>query len=73
MNTLKEAHAAQDIDACKAGIEGLNEVFSAASEDMYNASQGAGEGPGAGPSADAGSEGDEEVTDVDFEEVSEEK
>ncbi len=73
LNTLKEAHAAQDIDACKAGIEGLNEVFSAASEDMYNASQGAGEGPGAGPSADAGSEGDEEVTDVDFEEVSEEK
>ena len=37
--TLKEAHAAQDIDGCKAGIEGLNQAFSAASEEMYKASQ----------------------------------
>ncbi|MDG1380904.1 MAG: molecular chaperone DnaK [Flavobacteriales bacterium] len=71
MATLKEAHAAQDIDACKAGIEALNQAFSAASEDMYNASQGAGEGANAG--AAGGAEGDEEVTDVDFEEVNEEK
>ena len=32
---LKEAHGAQDIDRCKAGIEGLNQAFSAASEEMY--------------------------------------
>ena len=38
---------------------------------MYNASQAAG-GADAGASADTGS-GDEEVTDVDFEEVSEDK
>lgn len=72
---LKEAHGAQDIDRCKAGIEGLNQAFSAASEEMYKASQEAGgaEGAGdAGATADAGST-DEEVTDVDFEEVSEEK
>lgn len=72
---LKEAHGAQDIDRCKAGIEALNQAFSAASEDMYKASQEAGGAEGAagdGTAGDAGS-GDEEVTDVDFEEVSEEK
>jgi len=74
---LKESHAAQDIDRCKAGIEGLNQAFSAASEEMYKASQAAGAegapgGEGAGPSAEGGAS-DEEVTDVDFEEVSEEK
>jgi len=68
---LKEAHAAQDVDRCKAGIEALNQAFSTASEEMYNASQAAG-GADAGASADTGS-GDEEVTDVDFEEVSEDK
>ena len=73
MATLKEAHAAQDIDACKAGIEALNQAFSAASEDMYNASQGAGEGANPDAGAAGGAEGDEEVTDVDFEEVNEEK
>ncbi|MAC17814.1 MAG: hypothetical protein CMC97_05910 [Flavobacteriales bacterium] len=72
--SLKEAHTAQDVDACKAGIEALNQAFSAASEEMYKASQEAGTsaGPEAGQAGgDAG--GDEEVTDVDFEEVSEEK
>jgi molecular chaperone DnaK len=73
LTTLKEAHAAQDIDACKAGIEGLNQAFSAASEEMYNASQGAGEGANPDAGAAGASEGDEEVTDVDFEEVSEDK
>ncbi|MCH1574955.1 MAG: molecular chaperone DnaK [Flavobacteriales bacterium] len=71
---LKEAHGAQDIDRCKAGIEALNQVFASASEDMYNASQAAGgaDAAGAGASAESGA-GDEEVTDVDFEEVSEDK
>ena len=70
---LKEAHAAQDVDRCKAGIEALNQAFSAASQEMYQASQEAG-GASAGPEAgQSGGEGDEEVTDVDFEEVNEEK
>ena len=71
--TLKEAHAAQDIDGCKAGIEGLNQAFSAASEEMYKASQEAGGAGADAGSADASGTADEEVTDVDFEEVSEEK
>ena len=57
----------------KSGIEKLNTVFQAASQDMYNAQQQ--EGAGAA-GADAGAEnttgGDDEVTDVDFEEVTEE-
>ena len=71
--TLKEAHAAQDIDGCKAGIEGLNQAFSAASEEMYKASQEAGSAGADAGGADASGGADEEVTDVDFEEVSEEK
>ena len=57
--------------ACKAE-PGLN---SAASEEMYKASQEAGAGAGRGwpDGADGDAGGDEEVTDVDFEEVSEEK
>jgi molecular chaperone DnaK len=70
---LKEAHAAQDVDRCKAGIEALNQAFSAASEEMYKASQEAGAGSDAGATAADGGAADEEVTDVDFEEVSEEK
>ena len=72
ITTLKEAHAAQDVDGCKAGIEGLNQAFSAASEEMYKASQEAG-AAGEGDGADTSGSSDEEVTDVDFEEVNEEK
>ena len=61
---LKKAHEAKDVEACKAGIEKLNTVFQAASQDMYNAQQQAGGAEGA-----ADSNGSDEVTDVDFEEV----
>ncbi|MFW5852274.1 MAG: molecular chaperone DnaK [Bacteroidota bacterium] len=70
---LKEAHSKQDIDAVKKGIEELNTVFQAASQEMYNAQQ------QASPQGDAGAgqqqsgggkkDDDDEVTDVDFEEV----
>jgi molecular chaperone DnaK len=67
LETLKKAHAEQDVDACKAGMEALNTAFQAASADMY--AQG---GDAGGAAADAGAQGnaaDAEVTDVDFEEV----
>jgi molecular chaperone DnaK len=69
---LKKAHEAKDMDGMKAGVEKLNTVFQAASQEMY-AQQGA-EGAQAGPDA-GGAEGasDEEVTDVDFEEVTDEE
>jgi molecular chaperone DnaK len=69
---LKKSHEAKDVEAMKAGIEKLNTVFQAASQEMYNAQQ----QEGAGAQADAGADsstGDDEVTDVDFEEVTEEK
>jgi molecular chaperone DnaK len=52
----------------------LNTVFQAASQEMYNASQAQEPGgqaqPGAEqPGQEAGKGGDDEVTDVDFEEV----
>jgi molecular chaperone DnaK len=66
---LKKAHESQDLEAIDKSMEQLNTVFQAASQDMYNASNEAGgEQPGAEQSADS----QDEVTDVDFEEVSEE-
>ncbi|PKP45577.1 MAG: molecular chaperone DnaK [Bacteroidetes bacterium HGW-Bacteroidetes-12] len=66
---LKKAHEAKEIDAVKAGIEKLNTVFQAASQDMYNAQQQEGAAQSE-PNAQS-SNGADEVTDVDFEEVTE--
>jgi molecular chaperone DnaK len=66
---LKTAHAAKDIALIDPAMEKLNTAFQAASQDMYNATQG-GEAPN--PEASANQKdvkSDEEVTDVDFEEV----
>jgi len=71
LNKLKEAHKAQDIAAIDAATAELNQVFQAASQDMYNAQQAQPNGQ-AGPDAGAGNAQatqDGEVTDVDFEEV----
>ena len=71
LENLKKAHAAQDVDACKAGLETLNTAFQAASQEMYAAQREAG-GDAAGaqgqPAGEAAGD-DAEVTDVDFEEV----
>ena len=64
---LKKAYEAKDVDACKAGIEKLNTVFQAASQEMYNAQQQAGGAEGAENTSSEN--GSDEVTDVDFEEV----
>lgn len=69
---LKEAHKNQDIAAMDTATAELNEVWQAASQEMYNAGQqpGADGNPNAGAQGDAGAqEKDQEVTDVDFEEV----
>lgn len=71
LENLKKAHAEQDVDACKAGLETLNTAFQAASQEMYAAQQEAG---GDTPDAQGQPAGeavgdDAEVTDVDFEEV----
>ena len=64
---LKSAHADKDIERCKSAIENLNNVFGAAATDMYNASS----QEGGNTAGTAGQ--DSEVTDVDFEEVKDEK
>jgi molecular chaperone DnaK len=70
---LKEAHKSQDMDAIDKATANLNNVWQAASQDMYNASQQAQGGENGQPQeetkAKGSDKGDQEVTDVDFEEV----
>ncbi|GAB4376801.1 MAG: molecular chaperone DnaK [Salibacteraceae bacterium] len=68
---LKKAHEAKDVDAVDRAMEKLNTVFQAASQEIYNASQQAQADGSAEQTASSSS--DEEVTDVDFEEVDEDK
>ncbi len=75
LNKLKEAHKSQDLDAIDKASAELNTVFQAASQEMYNATQaqeaGGQQQPGAEQQGQQSgkSGGDDEVTDVDFEEV----
>lgn len=73
LQKLKDAHKSEDLAGIDAATSELNAVFQAASQDMYNASQASG---GAQPGGSAhntdgagNSQGDDDVTDVDFEEV----
>ncbi|MHA6249052.1 molecular chaperone DnaK [Pontibacter sp. CAU 1760] len=72
---LKTAHGAKDAAGIDKALENLNNAWSAASQEMYNATEGQ---PGGAPGADAGngqaggpqdSANDGGVTDVDYEEV----
>ena len=78
LSKLKDAHKSQDVAAIDKALAELNTVWQAASEEMYKTAQttGAGAGqpgpgqPGAGQSGGSSSKpGNDEVTDVDFEEV----
>jgi molecular chaperone DnaK len=71
LNELKAAHAEKNLDMIKPAMEKLNNAFQAASQDMYNASQTEGDSAQANPGG--GNTSDGEVTDVDFEEVKDEK
>ncbi len=68
---LKDAHKERDLAKMDTTLAALNAAWSAASEEMYKATQSAGEpGPDAG---NTNAKADGEVTDVDFEEVKDEK
>ncbi|MCI7285126.1 MAG: molecular chaperone DnaK [Parabacteroides sp.] len=76
LNKLKEAHKAQDIAGVDAAMAELNNVFQAASQEMYNAqnaqsgAQAGGANFGGQANNNAGNNnGKDNVTDVDFEEV----
>jgi molecular chaperone DnaK len=70
---LKEAHKSQDVDAIDKALAELNAVWQVASEEMYKTAQNSGQStsqPGPEqPSGNNTKSGNEEVTDVDFEEV----
>jgi len=65
---LKVAHASQEISQIDPAVEKLNEVWAAASQELYSAMN---EQPNAGASAEpnANASTDDNVQDVDFEEV----
>ena len=73
LNKLKEAHKSQDINAIDTATSELNNAWTAASEEMYKASQGAGAQPGGqeqqGPTNGGNQAGSENVTDAEYEEV----
>ncbi len=74
---LKEAHKNQDVEAIDKALAELNAVWQSASEEMYKNAQASGqeasqpgpEQPGPEQAGDSSKSGDDEVTDVDFEEV----
>ena len=69
---LKKAHESKDLAAIDSAMETINTAWTAASEEMYKATQ---EQQGAEGAAQPNTEGDgaDDVTDVDFEEVKEDK
>lgn len=69
LNKLKEVHKQQDLDNIEAATKELNDAWMAASQDMYNATQGAQQGPQAGAEQQGSATNAENVTDAEFEEV----
>jgi molecular chaperone DnaK len=78
LNKLKDAHKSQNLSAIDSATAEMNNAWTAASEELYKATQqagaqgeqpggGAGQGQGGGHQANAG--GSENVTDAEFEEV----
>ena len=66
---LKSAHESKDLDAIDSAMEKINTAWTAASEEMYKASQEEGANPEEGEQSENTTD---DVTDVEFEEVKEE-
>ncbi len=73
LKKLKDAYAAKDFVAIDAAQTELQNAWNAASEDMYKATQEAASAQGAPEGAAADSASADQVTDVDFEEVKDDK
>lgn len=69
LNELKKEFEAKNLANLEAAIEKLNNVFQAASQDMYNAANDGGAAQGGEQQGNP----QDEVTDVDFEEVNDKK
>ena len=75
LKELKKAHESKDLALIDSAMEKINEAWKNASEQMYKATQEAG-GSSGNPNPEANekkSESSDDVTDVDFEEVKEDK
>jgi molecular chaperone DnaK len=72
LEALKSAHQSQNLAGIDSAMENLNKAWEAASQEIYNATQGAGAQPGPDAGTSSGNAGDG-VSDVDYEEVSEDK
>ena len=70
LEELKKAHESKDLPAIDSAMENINNAWQAASEEMYKATQ---EAQDAGGAEEATTEGGDDVTDVEFEEVKEDK
>jgi molecular chaperone DnaK len=67
---LKKEFDSRNIENLQAAMDKLNNVFQAASQDMYNATNAQGaENTGGTDQSQGGGNAEDEVTDVDFEEV----
>ncbi|MEP5610881.1 MAG: molecular chaperone DnaK [Cyclobacteriaceae bacterium] len=75
LTKLKEAHGKQDLAEIDTAMEALNNAWQAASQEIYAAQQEAGGGaPGAdGAAGEEPAAGGDDVSDVEFEEVEEDK
>lgn len=77
LTKLKEAHSKQDLAEIDAALEAMNNAWQAASQEMYAAQQEAGGADagaaGADPNAGAEAGSADDVSDVEFEEVEEDK
>lgn len=72
LNELKKEFEAKNFDNLEPAMEKLNQVFQAASQEMYNAANAEG-GAQQGDAGASGANAEDEVTDVDFEEVDDKK
>lgn len=76
LEKLKEAYKRQDLTAIEAALAGLNGAWQAASQEMYQATGGAGNASAGGNGSASGSSNTSDgspVTDVPFEEVNDKK
>jgi molecular chaperone DnaK len=70
LNKLKEAHKSQDVAQIDPAVAELNNAWTAASEEMYKATQGGAQpGAEAGPNPNQGNANNDNVEDAQFEEV----
>tara|TARA_B100000214_G_scaffold348178_1_gene300080 strand:+ start:1431 stop:3344 length:1914 start_codon:yes stop_codon:yes gene_type:complete len=75
LKELKSAHEKKDLNSIDTAMEKINKAWKAASEEMYKASQDSGTGSAAQPNQTDQTESSsgDDVTDVEFEEVKEDK